>query len=44
MKARKTTFEERVTIVEYYLNHKQSYREVAEHFNILIRSNLPVGS
>ena len=34
MKARKTTFEERVTIVEYYLNHKQSYREVAEHFNI----------
>ncbi|SCU27433.1 insertion element protein [Staphylococcus aureus] len=34
MKARKTTFEERVTIVEYYLDHKQSYREVAEHFNI----------
>lgn len=34
MKARQTTFEERVAIVEYYLNHKQSYREVAEHFNI----------
>ena len=34
MKARKTTFEERITIVEYYFNHKQSYREVAEHFNI----------
>ena len=29
MKARKTTFEERITIVEYYFNHKQSYREVA---------------
>lgn len=34
MKARQTTFEERVNIVEYYINHKQSYKEVAEHFNI----------
>ena len=33
MKARKPHLKN-VTIVEYYLNHKQSYREVAEHFNI----------
>ncbi|HEC2154276.1 TPA: transposase, partial [Staphylococcus delphini] len=34
MKSRKVTYEERVNIVQYYLNHDQSYSEVAHHFNI----------
>ncbi|MBP5841265.1 helix-turn-helix domain-containing protein [Lactiplantibacillus plantarum] len=32
--SRKTTFEERIEIVEYVTKHKHSYAEVTEHFHV----------
>ncbi len=32
--SRKTTFEERIEIVEYVTKHKHSYTEAAEHFQV----------
>lgn len=34
MKSRKTTYEERIEIVEYVLNHQLSYTAAAEHFKV----------
>ena len=34
MKSRKTTYEERIEIVEYVLQHQLSYKHAAEKFNI----------
>lgn len=34
MKARKTIYEERLNIVEFYLDNELSYKEIAEKFNV----------
>lgn len=34
LKYQSLTYEERVEIVDYYMNHSQSYKETASHFNI----------
>ena len=34
MKSRKTTYEERIEIVEYVLSHELSYKDAAEHFKV----------
>lgn len=34
MKARKTIYEERLNIVEFYLDNELSYKEIAKKFNV----------
>lgn len=34
MKARKTTYEERLNIVNFYLDNELSYKEIARKFNV----------
>ena len=34
LKYKSLTFEDRVEIVDYYMNHGQSYKTTANHFNI----------
>ncbi|WP_251913529.1 transposase [Lactiplantibacillus plantarum] len=41
--SRKTTFEERIEIVEYVTKHKHSYAEAAEHFQVFLSTSPFVG-